>query len=150
MKYFSIIVKNSIFVIVLHLFICLFFYIPLMLVWELMWGIIAFILIFVYTCIMIFIYFFLGFKVLFFTNGMIKSLLSVVSISVLIFIITIFGYNSVFERIIRIPFYPLGSFINHLLLNDLVCEKHLLLIISIMPSLIMWIGLVCRKKKAKE
>ncbi|MCL2800703.1 MAG: hypothetical protein FWD28_02975 [Treponema sp.] len=150
----SIIIKNNIIAIFVHVCVCIVFLYPVNFMWwGSVWGnekldirviIINSIFILVYTIIIFSLYFFAGKIFLRGTNNIFKNIASVIVLFIILLVITLTKYDEVIERLLRIPYYPLGGTISSFLH---IKEKYGYLIMSIFPSFIMWMGI---KKKLKN
>jgi len=56
-------------------------------------------------------------------------------------VITFVAFDGIAERLLRIPYYPLGGTVSHFLQ---IKENYVFLIMSLLPSLIMWIGMMSK------
>ena len=90
-----------------------------------------------YKFFAVFLYLLIGKKLILNTHNVLLNIFSLLVLVVIIFFVTLIAYNSVLEKIIRIPFFPIGQTIAHFF-N--IKEKYIYLIFSILPSLSIWIG----------
>ena len=144
--------KNNLIAITVHFCLCVILLYPVNFMW---WGsvwvdrkieikemainglIIAF-----YTIIVLFLYFLSGKKFLSSTNNMSSNAFSVTVLFIILAIITLIAFDGTAERLLRIPYYPLGGTIAYFFQ---IKEKYAYLIMSVLPSLIMWIGMITKR-----
>ncbi|MCL1790043.1 MAG: hypothetical protein FWG40_01580 [Peptococcaceae bacterium] len=144
--------KNNLISIVIHLFLCALLLLPMNYLW---WGGVWYdrsyeiwvtaingFLVVIYSSIAISLYYFLGKKFLISSRSIVANTLSVTVLFVILSIVILFAYDTPAERVIRIPFYPVGHTISYFLK---VNEKLSYLITSLLPSLTMGISMITKR-----
>ena len=86
----------------------------------------------------LFLYSFAVKKFLYSSSNLLTDVFSVIALFIIIAVTTLVAYDGTAERFFRIPFYPLGGTISHFFQIE---EKYTYLTMSILPSLLMWIGM---------
>jgi hypothetical protein len=141
------IIINNIIVITIHIVISVICIFPIYfegLTWG--WGIFRYLAAVICIIIPFFLYYWAGNKFLRNTHNYLFNILSVITLAILLFTAVVFtseqwfGYTLPFELLI-------GSITDLLQIPyRAVKEKYIYLTMSILPSLIMWIGLTTKRK----
>ena len=156
-------ITNNLIAVAIHVCICLVLIIPLGLLigpghlwsestlellplWHIAKRLIA---IGIYTAVAIILYFWAGRKFLTNTDNMLTSILSVIALTIVIILATFAAEGSFGNRLryhllamLTIPIGPIGATVAHFLRID---NLYSYLIMSIMPSLAMWVGMVTKR-----
>jgi hypothetical protein len=96
----------------------------------------------IYTIVVLFLYFLAGKKFMSSVDNMLTNIFSVTVLFMVLAIVTLIAFNGIAERLLRIPYYPLGGTIAHFFRIE---EKYAFLTMSLLPSLIMWIGMITKR-----
>jgi hypothetical protein len=96
----------------------------------------------IYTLAILFLYFCIGRRFLCNTHSVLTNALSVTVLFIIIIVSTSVAYESFFERLFRVPVYPLGGTIFYFFQ---IKEKYVFLVMSILPSITMWVGMVTKR-----
>ena len=148
------VIKNNLIAFAIHICICFVLMLPVGFVMEIGFSSIILVWISVGACIFVAIslYLWAGRKYLSNTNGVMTNIASVLAIAIIIFVVTYAAFDSGWERLLRIPFYPLGGLLLYILdkpYNTFGGEewKNVFLLMSIFPSITLWIGMVSDRAK---
>ncbi|MCL1790041.1 MAG: hypothetical protein FWG40_01570 [Peptococcaceae bacterium] len=137
----AILLKNNLIAIAIHLCLCVVLLYPLTFLLRTE-GVVAVLSVTAYTIFVVLVYFISGKTILSNAGNSLIDILSVIVLAMLIIVITFTLYDSALEYIIRVPFYPIGVTISYFLHTK---EMYVYLVMSLLPSLIMWIGLSSRR-----
>ena len=151
-------ITNNLIVIVVHICMCFVFFLPLSYIWgfgvwfddrspELMDVIINLLVIGICITTILFLYFWAGKKFLSNTQHTPTNIFSVIVLSIIIFTITFIAYDSIWERILRLPFYPLGETISYFFQIE---GKYCYSLLSFLPSLTMLAGMTIKWEKFRS
>jgi len=96
----------------------------------------------VYATVVFTLYFVAGRLFLYNTHNMLISALSIMALFIIIMATTLVAYDSMFERLLRAPFYLVGGIISRFFQ---IKEKHVYLAMSALPSLVMFMGMMTKR-----
>jgi hypothetical protein len=96
----------------------------------------------VITIVALFAYFIAGKLFLQNTQNMLTNILSTIMLAIILIVATIFRNANIWEGALNAPFYPIGATISYFFL---IKSKFVFLIMSLLPSLAMWIGIMSKK-----
>ena len=151
-KNMSVLITNNLITIAIHVCMCIIFLYPVGIVIDVGFNNMKFTWLALSICIIavLFLYFWAGWKFLSSTNNAFLDVCSVILIANIVLAVTFIAYNSILERILRIPFYPIGSIIAYILKMSYETAKgeewkSIYLSMSILPSLTMLIAIIIKR-----
>ena len=139
---YMLLIKNNLIAITIHICLSIIMFFPFLYVYN---GavtdniILGWLKLVIYTAIPLFVYIWAGKKFLTDTHNPLINFFSVMAIAIIIVIATY-----LWEIIVNLPFFFVGAFISSIVLDipgGSAEEKYIFYIISLFPSLSMWIGL---------
>ena len=147
-------IKNNLIAIAIHACICCILFFPIQYMWwggvwfDRMWNdefkyiIYRCLAIGICTIVALVAYFFAGRHFLQNTGNMQANIFSVLALVGILIIAILLKYAGIWYGILNTPFYPIGATISYFLRIE---ENHVFLAMTVLPSLIMWLGLMSKK-----
>ena len=96
----------------------------------------------VYVVVIFPLYFGAGRLFLHNPHNILISVLSVIALFIIIVAIIFVAYDSMFERVLRAPFYLIGGLISHVLQVE---QKYIFVVMAALPPFAMWGGLMTKQ-----